>query len=221
MKKSIKKTLSILICLTFLLSAVMVSTASNEISVPASVTIGPSEPVSTSKDIIVLRYGSDNTITPLRVKIQIKEGQDLGELIADKCQELFDNDPEMQINFSTNNSSTNVLSKIRSYGRGFHFKSTFRMQLLQKLKLFPFLPPYFRTAIFIPMNYCKYTTDPKAKTVVTSILTGVNKTYEGPHSVLNVGFVGYSGWIGHISYMGFIFRTGFAGVTVFSVCREL
>jgi len=52
-------------------------------------------------------------------------------------------------------------------------------------------------------------------------MLGQNKTYEGPHSVLNIGFVGYQGWLGHISFAGFIMRTGYAGVTAFAVAKEL
>ena len=145
----------------------------------------------------------------------------MAEAIADKCAELTENDPEIQSLLKKNRSNLSFLTKIWSVGRGIHLKTTVRLQLIQKLKIFPFLPPYFRTAIFLPINFCKYTKDPKAKTVMKPLTFGSNQTFEGPHSVFTLGFIGYTGWIGHVSYLGFIFRTGFAGVAALAHAKEL
>ena len=222
MKKILKKSIAIFMLFTFLTSLVLTSSAiSMSSNLNTSVKIVTAESTSQFKEVTIFRHGPDKSITPMTVTIEIKNNQDLGEAIADKCLELFDNDTEMQPLISFNNSTTTILSKIRSHGRGLHLKSMFHMQLLKRLKILPFLPPYFRTAIFLPVNFCKYSNDPKAKTVVKPIISQENKTYEGPHSVLNIGFIGYSGWIGHVSYLGFILRTGYAGVSAFTRVKEL
>jgi len=228
MKKIIKKSIAVFMCFIFIISAVSISSA---FDVDNSVQSLEEESESSFKEITFYRYGPDNSITPITVTVEIKNNQEIEEAIENKCLELFENDKEMKnlvtsndntSNNTSKNSTSKVLLRIRSRGRGLHFKSTFRMQLLKRLKLFPFLPPYFRTAIFMPNNYCKYSNDPKAKTVIRPIATpSVNKTYEGPHSVLNIGFIGYTGWIGHISYLGFILRRGYVGLTAFSIVREL
>jgi len=223
MNKIIKKSIAVMMFL-IVMTSLMTVTSAISLNETKKV-LKEEEPIETDdeqvKELTVLRYAPDGTITKKVVKINLEEGQDIGVAIADKCEELTENDPEIQSMLKKNKTNLSFLSKIWSVGRGFHFKTTIRLQLIQKLKLFPFLPPYFRTAIFIPTNFCKYTKDPKAKTVIKPLYFGENQTFEGPHQVFNLGFIGYTGWIGHISFMGFIFRTGFAGFTALAQGKEL
>jgi len=229
MNKLVKKSIALFIFLLFIISAVTISSAA---TIKKEATINSEENLSTQKinpvkEITLYRYGPDWTITPKKVMIKLVKEQDLGEAIANKCDELMENDIEIQnLIKKERDNETRILSKIWSVGRGFHFKTKIRLQMVKRIKLFPFLPPYFRTAIFIPTNFCKYSKDPKAKTVITplsigSIKFGENLTIDGPHSVLTLGFIGYSGWIGHISYLGFIMRTGFVGFTLYASCKKL
>ena len=229
MNKLVKKSIAIFICSLFIISAVTISSAA---TIKKEETITSEENLSTEtispvKEITLYRYGPDGIITQKKVMIKLEKEQDLGEAIVNKCDELMENDIEIQNLIKTaEDNETRMLAKIWSVGRGFHFKTKIRLQMVKRIKLFQFLPPYFRTAIFIPTNFCKYSKDPKAKTVITplsigSIKFGENLTIDGPHSVLTIGFIGYSGWIGHISYFGFIMRTGFVGFTVLASCKKL
>ena len=229
MHKLMKKFITIFICLIFLISAFITSSATilKEEQTTTSEEDVPTDLNVLEKEIVVYRYGLDGSITPINVIIKLEKNQDIGEAIADKCDELTESDTEIQalINKVDKNTTT-ILTKISSFGRGFHFKTKIRLQILQRLKLFPFLPPYLRTAIFIPTNFCRYPRDPHATTQIKVLKLGKNLgfknlTIEGPHSVLTLGFIGFTGWIGHISHLGYILRTGFAGFTLFARCKRL
>jgi len=210
MNKIQKKFIVILLSLLFIFTAVTFSSAekiqANELT----------------KEITVYRCGPDGSITPKKIQINIKEGQDIGEVIANECDKLFDNDVEMQGVLNGNNSTSFILKRVTSYGRGLHLRFTPRIQLDKKIKIFPMLPPYLKTAVFLPIRYCKYTLDPKAYTRISGLNSWKNITqeYRGPHQILAIGFIGYTGWIGHISALGFVFRTGFAGVSLFVAGSE-
>jgi len=222
MNKLLKKTVAILMCLTFLLSAVTIScavTIQNEKTNDLEENVLNEAAIET-KEISVYRYGPDGTITSKKVTIKLEKGKDIGEAIANLCEELTNNDPEIQAAAKDNRTNITLLTKIWSVGKGFHFKTTMRLQFIQKFKLFPLLPPYFRTAIPLPIVYCKYSKDPQAKTVIKpSLIKANNVTIEGPHNVLCLGFIGYKGWIGHISYLGFLIKVGFAGFTGLAITK--
>ena len=160
MNKLFKKTIAIFICLIFLISAVTISSATTlkKEETTTSEENLPTETTSPVKEITVYRYGPDGTVTPKKVMIKLEKDQDLGKAIAEKCDELIEGDTEMQSFFQGNNSSSYVLKRISSYGRGLHLRFTIRIQLDKKIDLFPLLPPYFKTAIFVPIRFCKYNT---------------------------------------------------------------
>lgn len=224
MNKLFKKTIAIFICLIFLIPAVTISSATilKKEKTTTSEENLPTETTSQVKEITVYRYGPDGIITPKKVMIKLEKDQDLGKAIAEKCDELMEGDTEMQSFFQGNNSSSYILKRISSYGRGLHLRFTIRIQLDKKIDLFPLLPPYFKTAIFVPIRFCKYTRDPGAYTRISGLDSRKNITqeYHGPHQILAVGFIGFTGWIGHTSILGFFIRTGFAGVTAFVTGKE-
>ncbi len=183
------------------------------------------------KTITIYRHDFDGSITPIQIDLSLKMGQDIGEAIADKCDELLENDVELQKLLKIGNNSNGIfgiVSKIKSRGRGLHFKTNIKIKLqpftLRKIKLFPLLPPYFRPPLILPTIFCRYPNDETAYTEITPLLSlteGGNetKTFEGPHRVTAVGFIGYKGWIGHFSLLGFGIKTGFSGYTMFARCK--
>lgn len=224
MNKILKKAIVILMCLTFLFTAAASSSAliveDEQITTPKEETTEPNVLV---KEITVYRYGPDGFIKPVKVTISFDENDDVGAVVAEKCEELFDNDVQMQAALQGNNSSSFILKRVTSYGRGIHFKLSPKFQFSKIIKLLPFLPPYLKTALFLPIRYCKYTRDPGAYTRISGLNSWRNITqeYRGPHEILSIGFIGYTGWVGHISYLGFFIRTGFAGVSGFTKANEI
>lgn len=225
MNKLVKKAIVILLSLTFVLSAAITSSAimieNQESNVSEQNLIN--ESTSKVKEITVYRFGPDGIINPIQVTIDVDETQDIGRTIVEKCEELFENDIEMKSFLQGNNSSAYILKRVTSYGRGLHIKLSPRIQLNKRIALFPLLPPYLRTAVFLPIRYCKYTRDPGAYTRISALNNrrNISQEYHGPHEILSVGFIGYTGWVGHVSYLGFFIRTGFAGVSAFTKANEI
>ena len=203
----IKKMMILLSLLVFLTSGLAASSAITSL-----------EKATTSmKTVTMCRYGIDGSIRIENINIMVKEGQYIEEIVANKCSELLKRDIEIQ-GYINNENTSGILAKIWSRGRGIHLKFMPRIQLIQKFKLFPLLPPYFRTAIILPTLWCNYPTDVKARTEIIPLLIGENISYDGPHRICAIGFIGYMGWIGRVSLLGFGVRTGFAGYTMLYKC---
>ncbi|MCK4819303.1 hypothetical protein KA005_26260 [bacterium] len=192
--------------------------------------------VGQTSTITLYRYGPDGSIKPVKVDIKIIDGQDLGEAILEKCSELVDADAGIQNCMLGNGSDINisVLSRVKSWGRGFHWKSpfTFRVPfpLILKYNLFATIP--LRYKIFginvIPRVYCNYSNDKGAKTEITPLLfpsrQNQNTTVvEGNHTVTVLGFIGYACWRGtnaqRIDKLGL--RTGFDGYAFSIIYNKL
>ena len=75
--------------------------------------------------------------------------------------------------------------------------------------------------IKIPIIYCRYPRDPDAFTEITPLIGGNTNTTIEYHSVLSIGFYGFKWWLGSVSFLGFIFRTGFVGFSLFARTRKL
>jgi hypothetical protein len=222
MNKLLKKAIVILLCLSFILTTVSFSSA-EKLSYKAIYNLKkPIQNNEITKEITVYRHGPDGSITPQKVIIKIEEGQDIGEVIAEECEKLFTNDIEMQSFLKGNNSSSYFVKRVTSYGRGLHLKIKPRIQLDKRVDLFPLLPPYSKTAYFVPIRYCRYNNDPGAYTRISGLNSRKNITqeYHGPHQIFSVGFIGFTGWIGHISFLGFVMRTGFAGISLYVTGSE-
>jgi len=170
--------------------------------------------------VTIYRYGFDGSITPFEFQIEINNQTDIYQVIEKKCEELLANDPDFK-NLLDNNSQYNFISKIKSRGRGIHFKITPQILWPVKFKLFPLFPPYIFRRVKIPIIYCRYPRDPYAYTEITPLIGGNTNTTEEYHSVLSIGFYGFKWWIGSVSFLGFIFRTGFVGFSLFTRTRKL
>jgi len=155
------------------------------------------------------RYGPYGSIQRVPVEIELVEGQGLEPAILEKCSELLDNDVEIQNFIFDNDTQINVsvLSRISSWGRGFHWKSPISFHIpfpvLLKYRIFTLLKP--RYMLFginvIPRVVCNYSDDKEAWTEITPLpMPSRQKAetirYEGNHSVWAFNFIGYTGWWG-------------------------
>jgi hypothetical protein len=175
----------------------------------------------TTKTVTVYRFGTDGSVQPVNIEIDVEDGQDINDVIAEKCEQMMENDLEFQSLALNNTTSFSALSIVKSKGRGLHLKLSPRIQYIKNYKLFPMLPPYFRTAIFIPIVFCKYSRDLKASTTIKPLLNPNNtRVLKGIHSVLCVGFYGFKWWIGRVSLLGFALRTGFVGLSMITVTKQ-
>jgi len=175
----------------------------------------------TTKTVTVYRYGADGSITPVDVKIELKEGQDINEAIEEKCLQILTNDPEFK-DLLNNSVTRSSMSFIKSRGRGLHLRFCLTITWLKKFDLFPLLPPYIFRRVNIPIIYCRYSLDQRAYTKITPLLDMTNTTtITGPHIVRSIGFYGFKWWLGHISLLGFGIRTGFVGFSLSTKIREL
>ncbi len=224
MQKLIKKisafVVMIVFCTTSMAAASVVSPPEAKMITLESSAI---KSVKTTKTVTLYRFGPDGYVTPIQVDVTLEEGQTLEEALVDKCHEFMENDVELQKllqDFVNNNNE--LLSKVTSHGKGFHFKMKIRISLKKRIKQFPLLPPY-RTRIKIPLIYCRYPKDVQANTTIKPLLEESATTYiEGNHSVLVVGFFGFAGWLGLKSFSPFdIMPRAFAGYTILVSCKKL
>jgi len=179
--------------------------------------------VKTNKTMMLYRFGPDGYFKPIHVDVSLKEGLTLEEALVEKCNELMENDVELQKFLGDLiNDNNELLSKVTSYGKGFHFKMKIRITLKKRIKQFPLLPPY-RTRIKIPLIYCRYPKDIQANTSIRPLLEESATTYvEGNHNVFIVGFFGFAGWLGLKSFSPFdIIPRAFAGYALFVSCKKL
>lgn len=209
-----RKLVVTVVSLIILLSGISTASA---ISIKKDNPYSNEDEISTSTEIVTLyRFGADGSITPVKVEVEVEEGQDINEAIEEKCVEILENDVEFK-GILNENVSRNFTSIVRSRGRGFHLKFVFKIQWMKLFDFLPLLPPYIFRRIHIPIIYCRYKDDEKAKTTVIPIFDKVNTTViEGPHKVRCIGFVGFKWWFGHISWLGFGIRTGFVGLSIFT-----
>jgi len=213
MRLPVKKTIVMLSCLVILMPA---------ISVAYGETI--EEKAISTETITLFRYGPDGSITPVKVKIDNKDGKDIGEAIADKCEELFVNDAEMQnyMEKSIGNFTISIgVLKVKSHGRGFHFKTKLLEKMALNFILFKLDLPRLGVMAKKPLIFCKYSRDARANTTITPLLrTNAKKSIEGPHSVVAINFIGFTTWFGRISISPILPRA-FFGIARLVACKSL
>jgi len=174
----------------------------------------------TLETVTLFRYGLDGSVKTIEIEIEVDDETDIYDLIEKKCEKLLEEDNEFQ-ELLDNTSSTNLFSKVRSRGRGIHLKIAPQLIWPVKFKLFPLLPPYIFRRVKIPIIYCRYPRDPDAFTEVDPIISGAAEKTTSYHSVLSIGFYGFKWWLGSVSFLGFIFRTGFVGFSLFTRTRKI
>jgi len=229
MNIAFKKLVAMIIFLALLLPALTVSSAENLKLSTLSENTSSMKTICTKKSYIIYRFGPDGKILPVKVDIDIKEGKDIGESIADKCEELFENDPEMQsaIEIELENLTFGFVCKIKSHGRGFHYKSMILEKVITRFVLFRLGLPRLTTALHIPLIVCRYPKDLRAKTKITMIFGGndsANKTaiIQGHHTVIAQNFIGYTTWLGRFSKSVLdIVPRAFAGIARFVICNKI
>ena len=176
-------------------------------------------PVETNETVTLFRHGTDGSITSFTLAIKQKEGQTLGEVLANACNDLLMNDRELEKLTQHLLNDTNIsLYKIVSHGKGFHFKMKIRFKVGRGINLFPLLPPYFLGGIGIPLVYCRYPRDVNANTSITPLIGENNETIkiEGNHTIFALGFIGFTSWMGRVSRSPLdIIPRAFAGYTLF------
>ncbi len=216
-----KKLIVILVVLSFISSGIAVASGEQV----TKYNIRETEEVISEKDentitVTLFKHEFDGSITPIEVEIELEEGTDIEEVIEEKCLEFLDNDPIMN-SLAEENITQELFMKIRSRGRGLHIRFNSRVQFFKLYKLFPFLPPYFRTFYIVPLIICNYKNDKRANTTLSQIKGNNSTTVLGPHRVISIGFYGISWWIGKVSLVGFIVRNGFVGVSLLTRIKKL
>lgn len=188
-----------------------------------------------TKIVKIYRYGIDGSITEFDLNIEIKIDEDLGEMLVEKCSELLKNDDQIQDflqNVTSNLTIDAGLLLVKSYGRGFHFKTKARLKLfervrlLEKFEIFEFLFSKIRAIKNDKIIFCRYN-DTKAKTTIIPILRSmINessiKNINGSHSVLVYDFIGYATWFGRFSFSPIdTLPRAFVGYGRLAVCNKL
>lgn len=226
MKKIFRKSLAIMTCLLFLLTIAQTGISKTLPSEKKQETV---KPVDTQK-ITLYRYGADGDITPVEVEIDLTEDTDMGKAIEEKCKELFEEDKQLQNyvkNLETKANKTDSsfglgVYRIKSSGRGFHFKTKWIIRLVMKYILFKLGLPRLNLPGRRRMIYCSYKNDPKANTTIepiTGILgTKTRTSVEGNHSIFVHNFRGFTTWIGRFS-RSFLLPRVFYGVGTFFTIR--
>ena len=220
-KHLLKKIITILVILCFLTAGIAVASGENV----KNIYFNKIDEEFHEKDektltIILCKHGLDGSRIPIEVEIDLEDGKNLEDAIEEKCYELLEDDPEIK-SLLEDNVTQELIMKIKSKGRGLHFRFNSRIQFFKLYKIFPLLPPYFRTFIPVPLIFCQYKNDKRANTTISQI-GGNNSTYvDGPHRVISIGFYGVSWWVGKISLVGFVIRSGFVGISLLTRIKEL
>ena len=199
MNTLVKKSVVVIICLTFLISAVGSSTA--VIIKSKETTEEVSEQIET---ITLYRYGPDGSVTPITVEFKIEDDQEYMDALIEKCQEILDDDAEIISYFNNDddnesNSSLKFGKKafVTSYGRGFHFKMKWRLSFFLTQRLFTFSLPKIIIKLNRPWVLCNYKNDSKAKTIIRpNTLVNHTQVINGSHSIMLRNFVGLAMWSG-------------------------
>jgi len=200
MNKNLQKSFVMLVCLIFISSSLAISAVSK---------VSVEQVKETSEEVTLYRCSPDGSINPVKVSIELKEGQDFGDAIADRCEELTKKDYEMQsfldklVNSSKVNRTLGVFKLVKSKGCGFHFKMKPYLKFTLTKRLFSLIIPKITVQAHIPLIYCKYN-DSKAYTIVKPLQrtnnTNATEIMEGNHSVIALRFIGYTSWVGRFSW---------------------
>ena len=213
MQKLEKRLIVILVSLVFVISGLTVS----------SENIQEKTQISTlTKTVTIYRYGIDGKVLPFDINLFLENGKDIEEAISEKCDELLQNDQEIQSYLKISNNSFGMLCKVKSRGKGFHYQMVLLGKLVIRYILFRLGLPRIHTLLSKPVILCKYPKDPKANTTITSLLFNRTTPMEGNHSVMVFNFIGYTTWCRRFSFTPFNFIPRlFVGYAQFVVCKKL
>jgi hypothetical protein len=131
------------------------------------------------------------------------------------------------IEIELENLTFGLICRIKSHGRGFHYKSMFLERFMLRFVLFRLGLPRLTTILHSPLVICRYPKDDSANTTITQLFgkndtTNKTKFVNGNHTVIAQNFIGYTTWIGRFSKSFFdLFPRAFAGIARFVVCIKL
>lgn len=213
----LKKSIALMVCIFFVLTSM---TAISE-------SIVDEKNITIIEKVTLLRYGPDGSVEPVIVEIELKEDQDIDNVIAEKCNELLSLDQEIQdlLNNQTGvNRTSGVFKVVSSKGKGLHFKLKTRLRLTLNKKLTSLKLPRISVIPRKPLIYCNYVNDPNAYTEVSPMFKSdpnATKIVTGNHSVLALNFIGYTSWSGRFSFTPFdILPRSFSGIALFIICKS-
>jgi len=225
-----KKIITAMICLIILVSSMGLATSKNV--------------EEDSAKFVIYRLSPDGEISPVEVDIKDVEGKDIGQALEDICTTLFENDAEMQQyvrSLSENNTENETccdtctkwsfqlgMVRVKSHGRGLHFKTKTKIEINTKFKFFKIMLPRIRFTARKPIVFCNYPSDVRAKTTFHSIIgsylneNATGKIVTGNHSVFVRHFIGYTTWCGRFSnlFSSFLPRA-FSGVGRYVICKKI
>ncbi len=189
-----------------------------------------SQPLSLPKMVILYRYGPDGSVLP--VKFLLSDEEDRSETLAGACGTLLEKDTEIQ-NFILNNSPVEFMSRVTSRGKGFHWKSpfSFRLPLTMIIRYGFFdnikLRYKFLGLNVVPRIVCNYPDDINAQTEILPVKLPARQdpngtSFDGPHEVHAIGFVGYAMWRGMNAqwFDAWNWTTGFDGYALAVWCTN-
>jgi hypothetical protein len=230
MKKINKMLIQVMLLFTILLVS-NVSQALNTVNINDDEQI---KKIDTSyRKVRVYRFGPSGSITSKY--IFVKDGDDLSERLAEKCQELTINDDKIQSyikKVNSNMSNFKFLSNVKSSGKGLNFKTNSFYS--KKVTIRPHWDKDFPFRFYFTIHertkfnlfksvFCFYSNE-EANTTITP-LTSENSSVihlEGPHMILTSGFIGYTTWIGRFPVSPFrLLPRAFAGFALFTAYYKL
>lgn len=136
------------------------------------------------QNVVILRFGPDGDLKTTKINIEIGDKSDVSEAINEKCNELYENDKQLQ-QFINERS---IYQKIESHGYGYHF-SIFLPMRQSKL--------IFRSAIIYRYFHDEDYTNINNQTLLL-----------GPQKARILGFIGYICFSGRS--FGYITINGYA-----------
>jgi hypothetical protein len=232
MMKKNKTVLIIFVCLSIIASSVGV----NAIGLKKVNNVSNSESEFTHKTYTFYKHLPDGTVEPVEVDLEFNDDTDLGQLLEEKCQEIFDSEPEFKGFFKEKSNETKINITltgdwgwlfVKSRGRGYHYKTKPLVNMFIQFSLFKLNLPLILFNIKRPLVFCRYPKDGKAVTTIKPMirsLLGMNctKTITGHHSVIVRKFVGITTWAGRVSFTPLdIFPKAFYGFARWVICNKL
>lgn len=219
MRKISKKTISLIVAITFLLTTIATASA---LTIDNKSNTDETEIIYSTEKITIYRYGLDGKVQPIEIEVNEKDGQTIDDALMKKCDELFENDVEMQKAMNSTNKSISFFSRVTSQGKGFHYKSMLLESIAYRFILIRLGLPRLSTFLHKTIVFCKYTNDINAETTIRPILSNTTKVMEGSHSVFILNFIGYTTWIGRFSKSPFdLAPRHFSGIGRFVFCKDL
>jgi len=129
------------------------------------------------EEVIIYRYGLNGEVTPVRIQVPSVYNKDLSDIVADKCNELFENDKELK-ELTLNEENDSKWVEVKSEGKGFFF--CFRPLVFKNRKVL------WRTVL-----KCRYFYQGDYTLVRENKTAEWTPVLEDVHEIRIIGFTGY------------------------------